>query len=140
MNNKYYFVRHWETYWNKNWIMHWQYDIPLNYNWIKQANKLSEELKDMYFDICYCSPLTRAKKTALTILKHHRNTKIIYDDRLKELSKWKLEWKWLNSEKLLKKENKNFLIKFNIESKQDFFNRTSLLLNELEMKYKKKKF
>ena len=46
MNNQYTFVRHGQTYWNKNGIMHGQYDIPLNYTGFIQANKISEELKE----------------------------------------------------------------------------------------------
>ena len=55
MNNEYIFVRHGQTYWNKNGIMHGQYDIPLNFTGIKQAKKISEELKSNHFDICFNS-------------------------------------------------------------------------------------
>ncbi len=139
MNNEYTFVRHGQTYWNKNGIMHGQYDIPLNYTGIKQAKALSEELKNEFFDLCLCSPLKRAALTASIILRNHRNTKIIFDDRLKELSKGLLEGKHLNSEKLLKSENHDLLLKFNIESKKDFFSRVKDFINEIEQKYKNKK-
>jgi bisphosphoglycerate-dependent phosphoglycerate mutase len=46
MNNDYTFVRHGQTYWNKNGIMHGQYDIPLNDTGVKQAKKISNELKN----------------------------------------------------------------------------------------------
>lgn len=139
MNNSYTFIRHGQTYWNKNGIMHGQYDIPLNDTGIKQSKIISEELKNEHFDICFSSPLSRAKKTALQILIHHRNTKIIYDDRLKELSKGLLEGKHFNSEKMLKDENINLLQKYNIESKNDFFNRVSDVLKYIESNYKGKK-
>jgi broad specificity phosphatase PhoE len=42
--NKYIFVRHGQTYWNKNGIMHGQYDIPLNETGVKQALKVANEL------------------------------------------------------------------------------------------------
>lgn len=139
MNNSYTFIRHGQTFWNKNGIMHGQYDIPLNDNGIDQAKKISAELKDEHFDICFCSPLIRAKKTALQILLHHRNTKIIYDPRLKELNKGLLEGKHLNSEKILKDEDQNILTKYNIESKNNFFLRVSDLIKYIESNFKNKK-
>jgi len=139
MNNDYTFVRHGQTYWNKNGIMHGQYDIPLNFTGIKQAKRVSKELLNEHFDLCFCSPLQRAKSTAFIILANHRNTKIIYDERLKELNKGLLEGKHLNSEKLLKKEDNNFLIKFNIESKKQFYSRVKSFVDETERQYKGKK-
>ena len=138
MNNTYIFIRHGQTFWNKNGIMHGQYDIPLNDTGINQAKKISLELKQEHYDICFSSPLIRAKKTALQILLYHRNTKIIYDDRLKELNKGLLEGKHLNSEKMLKDENPNILAKYNIESKIDFFKRVSNLFSYIESNYKNK--
>ena len=138
MNNNYTFIRHGQTYWNKNGIMHGQYDIPLNENGIKQAKNISLELKNEHFDLCFSSPLERAKKTALQILYYHRNTKIIYDDRLKELSKGMLEGKHLNSEKMLKDEDEKVLTKYNIESKKDFLKRVSNLITFIESNYKNK--
>lgn len=138
MNNEYILLRHGQTYWNKNGIMHGQYDIPLNYTGVKQAKQASENLKNTYFDICFASPLKRAKATAYSILLNHKNTKINYDDRLMELSKGLLEGKHLNSEKLLKNEDANFLKKFNIESKKDFFTRVKSFIDHLERSYKNK--
>jgi len=139
MKNEYIFVRHGQTYWNKNGIMHGQYDIPLNYTGIKQAKKISQELQNEHFDLCFCSPLKRAKSTAFSILLHHKNTKIFYDDRLKELSKGLLEGKHLNSEKLLKDEDYNLIKKFNIESKKEFYLRVKSFIDEVENKYKNKR-
>ncbi len=138
MKNNYTFVRHGQTYWNKNGIMHGQYDIPLNFTGIKQANNVSKELKNDHSDFCFCSPLQRAKSTAFRILTNHRNTKIIYDERLKELNKGLLEGKHLNSEALLKKEDSKFLEKFNIESKKDFYLRVKSFVDDIEKKYKGK--
>ena len=139
MNNDYTLVRHGQTYWNKNGIMHGQYDIPLNYTGVKQAEKVSNELKDNHFDLCFCSPLSRARSTAFSILKHHKNTKIVYDERLMELSKGLLEGKHLNSEKMLKDENLRLLEKFKIESKQAFFSRVKGFIDEIEARYKGKR-
>jgi glycerol-3-phosphate cytidylyltransferase len=139
LNNDYIFIRHGQTYWNKNGIMHGQYDIPLNQTGRNQAKKISNELKNIRFDICFSSPLIRAKSTAIEILKNHRNVKIIYDERLKELYKGKLEGKHVNGEKLLKNEDKYILEKYNIESKKQFFTRVSELINDIESKYKNKR-
>jgi len=139
MNNEYIFVRHGQTFWNKNGIMHGQFDIPLNYTGIKQAKKVATELKHEHFDLCLCSPLKRAKSTAFSILQHHKNTKIFYDDRLMELNKGLLEGKHLNSEKLLKNEDYKFLKKFNIESKKQFYARVKEFIEETEKNHKNKK-
>lgn len=139
MNNEYTFVRHGQTYWNKNGIMHGQYDIPLNYTGFKQAKKVSEELRHEHFDLCFTSTLQRAKSTAYSILMYHKNTKIYYDNRLMELSKGLLEGKHLNSEKLLKNEDYNFIKKFNIESKKEFYIRVKEFIDKIESKYKNKK-
>lgn len=138
MNNNYTFVRHGQTYWNKNGIMHGQYDIPLNFTGVKQARAVSEQLKNEHFDLCFCSPLRRAKSTAFAILKHHKNTDIVYDDRLKELNKGLLEGKHLNSERLLKDEDLKFISKFRIESKKEFYSRIKSFVDDVERKYKGK--
>ena len=119
--------------------MHGQFDIPLNYTGIKQAKKIAIELKQEHFDLCLCSPLKRAKSTAFSILLYHKNTKIYYDERLKELSKGLLEGKHLNSEKLLKSEDAEFIKKFNIESKKEFFIRVKSFIDDTEKNYNNKK-
>tara|TARA_R110000868_G_scaffold120380_1_gene319465 strand:+ start:707 stop:1660 length:954 start_codon:yes stop_codon:yes gene_type:complete len=139
MNNEYTFIRHGQTFWNKNGIMHGQFDIPLNYTGIKQAKKIATELKNEHYDLCLCSPLKRAKSTAFNILLHHKNTKIFYDDRLMEINKGLLEGKHLNSEKLLKSEDHELLKRFNIESKKQFFSRVKSFIEETEKKHIDKK-
>jgi len=139
MNNEYIFIRHGQTFWNKNGIMHGQYDIPLNDTGIKQAKDVSILLKNNYFDHCFCSPLIRAKKTALEILKYHKCTEITYDKRLMELSKGLLEGKHLNSEKILSNDDLYILDKYKIESKIEFYNRVKSLIIEIEKNYNNKK-
>ena len=115
--------------------MHGQYDIPLNDTGIKQADKVANELQHQHFDLCYCSPLNRAKSTANKILRHHRHTETIYDDRLMELSKGLLEGKHLDSEKLLKSEDLNFLNKYQVESKAAFLIRVKSFVDDIERKH-----
>ncbi|MBR3122359.1 histidine phosphatase family protein [Candidatus Saccharibacteria bacterium] len=88
---KLYLARHGETDWNLQHKMQGQVDVPLNKTGIKQAKKLKETLKNYNFDICYCSPLKRAVKTAE--IATDGRTKIIFDDNLKERSYGKLEGK-----------------------------------------------
>jgi glycerol-3-phosphate cytidylyltransferase len=115
--------------------MHGQYDITLNETGVKQALKVANDLKHEHFDLCYCSPLQRAKSTANKILRHHRNTQMIQDARLMELSKGLLEGQHLNSEKLLKSEDLNFLHKYQIESKSAFLSRVKAFVDDIESKH-----
>jgi len=138
LQNKYILIRHGQTYWNKNGIMHGQYDIPLNDTGINQAYSVANELKQQHFDYCYCSPLQRAKSTANKILRHHRHTTVKYDTRLMELNKGLLEGQHLNSEKLLKTEDLKFLHKYQIESKSAFLSRVKSFLDDIERKHTNK--
>ena len=78
-------MRHGRTDWNDLHKMQGRTDIPLNDCGREMAEKAREEYKDVNFDICYCSPLSRARETAEILLKG-RDIPIIYDDRLLEMS------------------------------------------------------
>ena len=80
-----YIMRHGRTDWNDLHKMQGRTDIPLNDCGREMAEKAREEYKDVNFDICYCSPLSRARETAEILLKG-RDIPIIYDDRLLEMS------------------------------------------------------
>lgn len=131
MSGKIYLVRHGETYWNNLGIMHGQTDIPLNETGKEQAKNLAKNMLDIQLDICYCSPLQRAIFTAVEILKFHKNTPLIYDNRLMEIYKGKLEGTSNNSEELLKNEPLELLIKYNIESKSHYFKRIKNFFDEI---------
>ena len=135
MNNFIYLVRHGETEWNNKNIMHGQIDVPLNELGIKQAKLLGQELKDVHFDVCFCSTLGRAKQTASEILKYHDDVPIIYDDRLMELYKGTLEGTHNSSEAILKNEQLEILQKYDIESKAHFFTRVNSLTEEILTNY-----
>ena len=119
--------------------MHGQYDIPLNDIGVKQAGKVANELKHEHFDLCFCSPLQRAKATANKILRHHRHTRVVHDGRLMELSKGLLEGQHLDSEKLLKSEDPKFLHKYQIESKAAFLARVKAFVDDVERQHSGKK-
>ena len=80
-----YILRHGTTDWNAIKRLQGQTDIPLNEDGRELARRAAEEYWAIHFDLCYCSPLVRARETASIILKD-RNIPIIYDDRLKEMS------------------------------------------------------
>ncbi len=83
-----YLIRHGETDWNKSKVMQGQTDIPLNSNGIEQAKQISQKLKDVKFDIIFCSPLLRTRQTFENL---GRTEKVIFDDRLKERNYGKFE-------------------------------------------------
>lgn len=80
-----YIMRHGITGWNAMRKLQGQTDIPLNADGRALAVKAHDEYKDVHFDVCFCSPLMRAKETAALLLEG-RNVPIIYDDRLKEMN------------------------------------------------------
>ena len=65
---KLYIVRHGETQWNKARKIQGQVDIPLNEFGRTLAKKTAKGLADINFDLCYTSPLIRARETAELIL------------------------------------------------------------------------
>ena len=77
-----YFVRHGQTDDNKNGIA--QGNKPLNETGIAQAKETAEMLKNLRFDVCYCSPLERTKMTMQEIVKFHEKLEVIFDERLVE--------------------------------------------------------
>lgn len=79
-----YIIRHGRTDWNDLRKMQGQTDIPLNDNGREMARHAHDEYLDIHFDICFCSPLIRARETA-DLLLEGRNIPIEYDDRLKEM-------------------------------------------------------
>ena len=80
-----YIMRHGKTEWNVRHKLQGRTDIPLNEEGRKMAEKAHEEYKDINIDICYCSPLVRARETAEIVLRG-RNIPILTDDRLVEMS------------------------------------------------------
>ncbi len=79
-----YILRHGTTKWNQRHLLQGWSDIELDEHGIQLANELGEALKDIDFDLCYTSPLIRAKKTAELALGG-RDIPIIEEDRIKEM-------------------------------------------------------
>lgn len=80
-----YIIRHGKTDWNALYKLQGRTDIPLNEEGRKMAKDAAEKYKRIPFDVCYCSPLSRALETAKLLLEK-RNVPIRVDDRLKEMS------------------------------------------------------
>ncbi|MBR5181548.1 MAG: histidine phosphatase family protein [Clostridiales bacterium] len=85
-----YILRHGKTEWNKLRKLQGRTDIPLCEEGRVMAREAAEKYAGTHFDVCYCSPLIRAKETAEIILKG-RDVPIIFDDRLKEMAFGKYE-------------------------------------------------
>lgn len=79
-----YIMRHGKTDWNAKHKLQGRTDISLNEDGRKMAENAWKEYRDIHFDICYCSPLSRAKETAEIVLKE-RNVPIVIDERLIEM-------------------------------------------------------
>ena len=77
--NKLYLVRHGKTDWNVLEKVQGLTDIELNEEGIREAYKLSEEIDFDKIDVCLCSPLKRARKTAEIIVNDRLD---IIDDEL----------------------------------------------------------
>ena len=80
-----YIIRHGRTDWNDRHKLQGRTDVPLNEEGRRMAEEARETYRDVHFDICFCSPLIRAKETA-EILLRGRDVPIQYDDRLMEMS------------------------------------------------------
>lgn len=85
-----YIVRHGLTEWNKLKKLQGAADVPLAKEGILLAEKTGEALKDVKFDICFTSPLSRARQTAECVLGD-RNAPIIPDKRIQEINFGDLE-------------------------------------------------
>lgn len=79
-----YIMRHGKTEWNERRKLQGRSDIPLNEEGRNMARRAANEYADIHFDVCYCSPLIRAKETAQLLLEE-RDVPILYDDRLMEM-------------------------------------------------------
>lgn len=80
-----YIMRHGRTDWNDRHKLQGRTDIPLNTAGRLMAEKARDEYFDIPLDVCYSSPLIRAKETA-EIFLNGRNVPIFTDDRLREMS------------------------------------------------------
>ena len=95
---KLFLVRHGETDWNIERRLQGQVDIPLNEFGRKLAVKTGMELSYISFDVCFTSPLKRAKETAELILDG-KAVPIIDDERIIEMAFAEWEGKHCSKER-----------------------------------------
>ena len=77
-------MRHGKTDWNLLHKLQGKTDIPLNDMGRQMARDARERYKDIHFDVCFSSPLLRARETAELVLEG-RDVPVILDDRLAEM-------------------------------------------------------
>ena len=65
---KLYILRHGKTEWNRLGKVQGCVDIPLAEEGISLAAKVGRALKEVPFDLCFTSPLTRTRQTAELVL------------------------------------------------------------------------
>lgn len=80
-----YIMRHGKTDWNVIYKLQGSVDIPLNEEGRQMAREAAVKYQDVKFDICFVSPLVRARETAQILLKG-RDVPIVVDERLREMS------------------------------------------------------
>lgn len=127
-----YIVRHGQTNSNLAGVYN-LLEEGLNDTGIKQAQILAEKIKDLDYEIIYCSPLNRAAQTANIINK--KNKKIIFDDRLMERNPGTLAgmpWNTVDREKYWNYYSEE---KYDDEeSVKELFERVNSFLEELKNK------
>ncbi len=79
-----YILRHGQTEWNARGKLQGKTDVPLCGEGKKSAEEEAKRNADIRFDVCYCSPLLRARRTAEIFLKG-KNVPVIADERLTEM-------------------------------------------------------
>jgi probable phosphoglycerate mutase len=77
-------MRHGLTDWNVAHKLQGNTDVPLNEIGRQMAKEAREKYREISFDLCYCSPLSRARETAELVLEG-RDLSIQADDRLMEI-------------------------------------------------------
>ena len=134
-----YFVRHGQTFDNANGnlLTGWG-STPLNETGIEQAKKTAQELKEVSFDVCFCSPLKRTKQTLEEILVYHKDLEVIYDDRLKERDYGEITGKPADICKF-RRWNSNDYIPYKIESIDEMYARVASFYDGIKEEYKDKK-
>ena len=132
-----YIMRHGKTDWNEHHKLQGRTDVPLNEEGRMMAKKAAIEYQDVHFDVCYCSPLSRAFETAKIILAN-RDVPIITDRRLVEMSFG--EYEGLENTfktpdcpiNILFKDPKNYIESVGgAETFKELFGRTSEFLKEI---------
>ena len=134
-----YIIRHGKTDWNEEFRLQGRTDIPLNEDGRSMAREAAKKYSGIHFDVCYCSPLSRARETA-SILLENRNVPIITDSRLLEMCFGEFEGTkdcFLHPEWAIYrffKDTENYVAEKGAESLEELFSRTGDFLNTVVKK------
>lgn len=90
MNTIIYAFRHTESHHNKENLFTGTIDTELTEDGIRQMKEIAESFRDIPIDIAFTSPLHRTRECLRILLKHHPETKVIEDERLRERDYGKL--------------------------------------------------
>lgn len=126
------FVRHGQTNDNLNRIFSGQKDVPLNEKGINQAKITAEKLRNVNFDVCFCSPLLRAKQTMEEIVKFHKELNIVFDERLMERDYGDLVDQSEDEVPANKRWDMNYTVGRNVETIDDMTKRMNSFLNYIK--------
>ena len=91
-----YIIRHGETRLNKQNVLQGWTDEPLDEAGVELAAKTGRAMRGVRFDVCYVSPLVRARQTADELLRESGNasTPVIVDESAKEICCGEFEGKF----------------------------------------------
>ena len=78
-----YVMRHGQTDWNIDYRLQGSVDIPLNETGREMAKAACDKYRNTHIDVCYCSPLSRARETAELVLAG-RDIPIVVEDLIRE--------------------------------------------------------
>lgn len=127
-----YVMRHGRTDLNSEDKFNGQIDEDINIDGIDGAKRTAEKIKNLDFDVIFCSPLKRARHTCEIV--NVNNIPVIYDDRLKERTLGDLDGKDLAKEGFSKAEYYNYYTKSDLpgfELMEDFYNRVHSFMDEI---------
>jgi len=133
---KIYVMRHGQTEWNIRKVIQGSADIPLNTAGREQAKLVCEKMREKPFDLILTSPLQRAQETAAIVNGEGYSKPIIIEPKLRERNCG--EYEGVKKADFDYNDFWNFNTPSNYEkaeSKQDFYDRIKLLLDELTVKY-----
>ncbi len=137
-----YIVRHGETEWNRIHKVQGHTDIPLNDYGRHLARETADGMREIPIDLCYTSPLKRAKETAQIILRD-RDVPIYDEERIQEIGFGKYEGADSRGDesdpqsrafRLFFTDTKSYVPPEGAESIQNLYERTGSFLRELFLK------
>ena len=132
-----YVIRHGQVDTNiKNQVNGWN-EEKLNSVGIQQAINAGNQLKNIKFDVVFCSPLLRTKQTYNSL--NLKDIPIFYDDRIKERNSNSMVYADVETldSNIWYDRTKNIVYK-NSEGFKNIINRTESILTDIKNNYKNK--